>query len=104
MTTITKTFKSADLKEMGLPDDAPEGGKIISDEISEHRRWTVTHRLIVHFPDQPENEAWLMHYSVGATESQDERPWEYDKEVMAVLVREKEVAVKKWLPVVKEDT
>lgn len=49
--------------------------EIVSDEQVGHRRWSVDHLLIIkrisdgkHFSDT---------YSVGATESQDERPWEY---------------------------
>lgn len=37
-------------------------------------------------------------YSRGATESQDERPWEYEKTVKATLVREVEKTVKVWEP------
>lgn len=99
MTNVTKTFNTKELLEMELPYEPPEGGKIVSDEIRRTRRWSTDHRLIVHFPDQKENEAWLFHYSVGSTEQQEEGPWEYEDEVTATLVREQEVLVKEWLPV-----
>ena len=38
-------------------------------------------------------------YSEGATELQDERPWEYQDEVECIEVELKEVKVKKWVPV-----
>ena len=38
-------------------------------------------------------------YSEGATEYQDERPWEYEDEVKCTEVELKEVKVKKWIPV-----
>lgn len=96
---VTKIFKTDFLLDMGLPYDAPTGGKIISKEIVETTRWSIVYALIVHFPDQPDCEAWEFVYSEGATECQDEKPWEYEDEVEATLVREKEVLVRKWLPV-----
>lgn len=103
MTTITKTFKAAELRGMDMPWGAPEGGEIISDKITGKSRWCDVHTLIVRFPDQPEGDAWSMGYRIGSTESQDERPWEYDDEVVATLVREREVTVKKWMPVDASD-
>ena len=41
-------------------------------------------------------------YSEGATEFQDERPWEYDDEIKCTEVELKEVKVKKWIPVEDE--
>ena len=41
-------------------------------------------------------------YSEGATECQDERPWEYDDEIKCTEVELKEVKVKKWIPVEDE--
>lgn len=38
-------------------------------------------------------------YSEGATEYQDERPWEYEDEVKCTEVELKEAKVKKWMPV-----
>lgn len=96
------TFKRDDLLDMGLPHHAPEGGRIISDEVIETTRWSIVYALIVHFPDQAEDEAWEMVYSVGATECQDESPWQDEEEVEATLVKEREVLVKKWLPVEDE--
>jgi len=43
-------------------------------------------------------------YQVGATESQDERPWEYDDLVEITEVEQKEVMVKKWVTVKDEAT
>lgn len=38
-------------------------------------------------------------YSVGATEMQDESPWEYEREVECIEVELREVKVEKWMPV-----
>ena len=63
--------------------DLPWGGPkstILLKEICDHTRWSVHYRLIFRIPDQPEGEAYEVYYSVGATESQDESPWEYGDE------------------------
>lgn len=56
---------------------------LISDEIIEHSRWSVLHNIIFKY----ENKFWETQYSVGATENQDERPWEYDEVVECCEVR-----------------
>ena len=42
---------------------------------------------------------FFSHESVGATEMQPERPWEYDDEVECTEVDLREVKVKKWIPI-----
>ena len=42
------------------------------------------------------SEAWETSYSTGATELQEEYPWEYDKEVDCILVRAKAKTVIVW--------
>lgn len=52
---------------------------IIRDEIVENSRWSEHHDLIVQrVSDQ---KFFRAAYSCGLTESQDESPWEYEKEV-----------------------
>lgn len=94
----TKNFDTQELKDMGLPDDAEEG-VVISDLITGKSRWSIIHTLVFRLPDQPPGEAWRVSYSRGATESQDEGPWDYEKTVTATLVREVEKTVKVWEPV-----
>lgn len=94
---ITETFDPEQLIEMGLPYDAPEGGRVISDDITGKSRWSVHHLLVVQFAEQVETDkAWAFTYSVGATECQEERPWEYDNEVTARLVRKVTKTVEVW--------
>lgn len=96
MTTIK--YDTRTLRDMGLPGEAPEGGEIISDRIIGHSRWSVVHEIIWRFAETPPGEAWRATYSRGATETQDERPWEHEKTVEATLVREVERTVKVWEP------
>lgn len=53
-------------------------GEIISDEICDTGRWSIHHKLIW---KRNNHEVYSCYYSVGATECQDESPWEYEKEV-----------------------
>jgi hypothetical protein len=53
--------------------------RIIRNEIVDHRSWSVDHDLIIQNVD--DNRFYRGYYSVGATESQDESPWEYDEPV-----------------------
>lgn len=101
ITAKTTTFTREYLKnELLLPDgphDAPRHGRIvISNEITDHSRWSVSYTMIFRLVDQPENEAWMVDYSVGATETQDEEPWENEDTVSAMLVRQVERVVKVW--------
>ena len=96
MSELTKVFKSQDLRDQELPWETPEGGEIISDEIIDHSRWSVIHWLIVRFADDPEGTAWGVSYSVGATESQDEQPWEYEDEVTFYKLALVEKITKVW--------
>jgi hypothetical protein len=98
---MKQTFKREYLRgEIGLPWDC-EGGEIVSDTMIDHGRWTIEHEIVFRLPCQKPGEAWRANYRVGATETQDERPWEYDKEVECTLVQavEQIVTVTVWEPV-----
>ncbi len=83
--------------EWGLPfdDNEEEGIKIISDEIVDTGRWSIHHELIVKIKDK----FYKTTYSIGATEYQEERPWEYDKEVEFTEVKPVEKTVIVYEPV-----
>jgi hypothetical protein len=49
-------------------------GKTILDELTDNSRWSISHRRIFEF----EGKFYETYYSVGATEQQDESPYEYD--------------------------
>lgn len=63
-----------------------ERGKTILDEIEGKSRWSIEYRRVF----EHEGKYYETYYRVGATESQDESPYEYDdeeiecKEVFAV--------------------
>ena len=51
-----------------------EGIETIKDDIVDNTRWSIVHEWIFKFGDK----FYSAGYSVGATESQDESPFEYD--------------------------
>ena len=67
---MQRTFTKQFLKDI-LRDNVDDA-EIISDEIVDTRRWSIDHELIFRF----ENKFYRVSYSVGATEMQDERPFE----------------------------
>lgn len=69
---------------------------IMENKIYDQSRWSVYHNMVFKF----DGKFYQTSYSVGATENQDEGPWEYEKEVECVEVAPKEVMVVKYLPVV----
>lgn len=76
--------------ELDLPYSA------IKNDIVDTSRWSIHHEIIF----EHDGKFYRTHYSVGATEYQDESPWEYDDEVECTEVELKQVMVTKW--VVKE--
>lgn len=68
---------------------------VIEDTICDTSRWSVLHNII--FPYK--GKFYETQYSVGATEQQEESPWEYEEEVECVEVEQVETVVKAWKPV-----
>lgn len=88
---MTKTFNTEFLKnQLDLPHTANEN------HIESQSRWSTVHRIIFEY----EGKFWETYYSEGSTESQDERPWEYETQVDCVEVHQVEKTVKVWEAVV----
>lgn len=64
-----------------------ENTEIVSDKITDTSRWLIHYELIFRYTD---GKYYRTYYSVGATEQQDEGPWEYEKEVECYEVRKVE--------------
>lgn len=89
--TRTKVFsKDYLMDELDLPYE-----NTIVNRIVDTTRWSIIHEIV--FEDN--GKFYMTTYSEGATEYQDERPWEYDDEIKCTEVELKEVKVKKWIPV-----
>jgi hypothetical protein len=74
---------------------------LVEDSITGHGRWVVNHRGI--FKDKTTNKYYQTYWRVGATECQEEVPfeYEYEKEVECDEVEQKEIISLTW--VVKEN-
>jgi hypothetical protein len=77
------------VNELGLPYNSVE------DKVIDNSRWSICHELIFAY----DGKYYQTYYSVGSTECQDERPWEYEDEVECIEVIKQEVKVMAWIPV-----
>jgi hypothetical protein len=82
------------LKKDFLQDELDLPYKAVKDTITSISRWSVHHEMVFAYGGK----FYICHYSVGATEVQDERPWEYEDEVDCVEVHEVEQLMKVWKP------
>lgn len=87
-----KTFKRELLLEIL---DAGTDGALLFDTIIGTTRWALQHAIIFHH----EGKFWKTTYQVGATERQDESPWEYVPDVTCVEVEPFEKVVVDYRPV-----
>lgn len=81
------------VNELDLPWTAVE------DNIIDNSRWSIHHEIV--FKDT-DGKFYQTTYSVGATECQEERPWEYETVVKCTEVEKKQVMVERWMPVDSE--
>lgn len=94
---MKRMFPTKQLKDWGLPSDGdPDADvEVIEDTITSTSRWSVHHDLV--FRLGPTH--YSTSYSVGATEQQNERPWEYEEEVECVEVRAVQKTITAWEPI-----
>jgi hypothetical protein len=81
-------------KKEFLTDELDLPWKAIEDTIIDTRRWSIDHEIIFKYEDK----YYQTTYSIGATEGQEEAPFEYDPdEIECLEVEQKEVVVKQWV-------
>lgn len=69
-----------------------ENFEVVEDEIVGDRRWSIDHRIVIQRVS--DKKFFADTYSVGATEMQDEGPWEYSEpNFMEVFPVEKVITV-----------
>ena len=69
--------------------------KVISDDVYDQRRWVTCHKAIVQ--RLSDGKYFVSHYSVGSTESVDQRAYEYDERVLKeVIPMEKTIITYGW--------
>jgi hypothetical protein len=92
----SKTLKTEKFPKTFLLDELDLPGEAIEDRVIDTRRWSVDHEIIWKHPDGRFFRCW---YSVGATECQDEFPWQSDDSVECTQVEKKQVTREEWVPV-----
>jgi hypothetical protein len=91
---ITKNFPKQDLLDM-LHHDGAEEYEIVHDAIIDNTRWSIVHDLLF----KHGGEFWETNYQRGATEQQDERPWEYDgDEITCINVVPVQKTITRYVP------
>lgn len=95
------SFPKTELEKYGLPDRGFKGVKLISDEITDKSRWSVSHEIIFQWID---GKFYSTYYSEGATECQDESPWEYEDDIECMEVEPVKTLIDVYLPVDREVT
>jgi hypothetical protein len=81
-------------KALEIIDDESEGYTLVENTLSGKSRWCDVYDLI--FQENSSGKFFRGDYRIGATESQDESPWEYQKEVNFYEVEPYTVVVTKF--------
>lgn len=76
--------------------DDHEDFEEVESSIIDTSRWSIIHEGV--FKHIPTGKFYQTSWSTGATEMQDESPFEYESEVELEEVEQQEVTVIKWVP------
>lgn len=100
LTVFGETMKiEAELARMIVDEDAEDWEKVYgTQQITGHGRWSVNYQAV--FLNKSSNKFYLLCWNVGATEMQDEQPFEYLNEVEITEVQKAAKMVIAWEPVV----
>lgn len=89
-------FKKEELQKMVYGES--ERLEKVEEKISDTSRWSIHYEVV--FKDNQTDKHYSSYYSEGATEYQDESPYEYDSdEIECQEVELKEVLVKQWVAI-----
>ena len=87
-------FQKKELQEMVFGES--KSLQKVEEWVSDTSEWSVHYDVV--FKDLETNKYYISYYSEGATECQDELPYEFDlDEIDCKEVIQKEVIVKKWV-------
>ena len=96
MSEHSKKFPKQTMQDLACGNETP-GLRVILKHVVDSSRWSIEEEMIFREDSQPEGEGYRSYFSRGATESQDERPYEYaGEEVECQRVRLVEKSVKVW--------
>lgn len=87
----TKQFKKEVLQEL-IWEEELDGLTVMEDDIIDNSRWSIIHSFT--FKEDVTGKFYRTSYSVGATEQQDEHPFEYEGDlIVCEEVVQKEVTI-----------
>jgi hypothetical protein len=93
------TLSVEDARELAWtsPGDSYAGWTVAAKERLGDSRWESNHRLVIR---DASGRHYAGHYTVGLTESQDTRPWEYETEAVfsPVIAQIRTVEITEYLP------
>lgn len=106
---MNRVFHKSTLEKWGLPFEAltPLDGEeadvavVYQDTHVDSSRWSAIHEVVFQAPD--DKKMYLVTYKLGLTEYQDERPWEYQDEVLGVQVEPYETTIIAYRVLLDED-
>lgn len=79
-------------------DDCPEGWEVLDNEVTGSGRWSEYHTMVFRMAN--DDKIYAVDYSCGLTEMQDERPFEYEPDMVEVYeVKAVEKTVITYVPV-----
>ena len=86
---MTKLFSRESLLELICHDS--ETLELIYDKLIDSSRWSLYQEIV--FKDTTDNKFYKTTYSTGATEMQNESPWQYEEKIECFEVRPVDVTV-----------
>lgn len=93
-----KSFDKDTLQDLAWEDYNPDEFQIISDEIVDTSRWSTIYEMV--FMEKGTGKYYQTSYSRGATECQDESPYEYEPDQIKLTeVEPVEVMIIQYRPV-----
>jgi len=90
----SRTFTKQELLDILFDEDDDDETKILIDKPTSNSRWSIHHRFVF----KKDGKLYETNYSKGATEQQDESPWEHEPEVECIEVVEYEKVVIDYKP------
>ena len=93
---MTNNYKNKTFTKKYLTEDLDLPYNALEDNIIDNSRWSIQHEIIFQVND---GKFYKTYYSVGATECQDESPWEYEDNITCYEVKKQEVIVEQWVEI-----
>ena len=97
--TFTKEFLRS---VIGYGDGPGDDVELIYDNVTGNSRWAIHHEIVFKLTNGGVPLFFKTYYQVGATEQQDESPWEYDKTIDCIEVEPVVKSVTVYVPLGKK--